>query len=315
MDSTFIVDSISNFSSQNIRTWMLLAIIIPTIVRVTIFLYIYTFKFRKLIPEKQSIKAVKLIMKLQIPELRIYIKNEIKHSFLPILVSIPILWWFQIKELKFSDFDSYPIVTAFAILFFLGWFIFEISDSFKSYRRLNSLLSELEELPITIKSNIESELTEKLNIPAEWISQAINPMQIIELRLGQQIQDINDLITALEWLLENRTITTSDKNKNTISENKAQNLFNFSIEDISGYIGKFLKMPTEAYNEIIKKIENKVSDYSTTIIEQKIAKSLTITTHYEILNYKISSRVISYFRALWPSVSLTILFHINGLLT
>ena len=68
-------------------------------------------------------------------------------------------------------------------------------------------------------------------------------------------------------------------------------------------------------NEIIKKIENKVSDYSTTIIEQKIAKSLTITTHYEILNYKISSRVISYFRALWPSVSLTILFHINGLLT
>mgnify|MGYP003318754500 CR=1 FL=1 len=76
MDSTFIVDSISNFSSQNIRTWMLLAIIIPTIVRVTIFLYIYTFKFRKIIPEKQSIKALKLIMKLQIPELRIYIKNE-----------------------------------------------------------------------------------------------------------------------------------------------------------------------------------------------------------------------------------------------
>ena len=314
MDSTYIVDSISNFSSQNIRTWMLLAIIIPTMVRITIFLYIYIFRFRKLIPEKQSIKAAKLIMKLNIPDIRIYIKNEVKHSFLPILVSIPILWWFQIKDLKFSDFDSYPIVTAFAILFFLGWFIFEISDSFKSYRRLHSLLLELEELPNTIKKNIESEMTEKLNIPSEWISQAINPMQIIELRLGQQIEDINDLITALEWLLENRTATTTDTNDNKTTEHKSQNPFNFSIEDISGYIGKFLKMPTEAYNEIIKKIENKLSDYSTTIIEQKIAKSLTITTHHEILNYKISSRVISYFRALWPSVSLAILFYINGLL-
>ena len=314
MDSTFIVDSITNFSSQNIRSWMLFAIVIPTVIRITIFFYIYIFKFRKLIPENQSIKAIKLISKLNIPELRVYIRNEVKHSFLPVLVSIPILWWFEFKQLKFSDFDSYPIVTLFAILFFVGWFIFEISDSFKSYKRLKSLLSELEQLPITIKQNIESELTEKLNIPAEWISQAINPMQIIELRLGQQIQDINDLITALEWLLDNRTPTNTDKNNIKDIENENSNLFNFSMENISGYIGKFLQMPADAYNEIIKKIENKVSDYSTSIIEHKIGNSLTITTHHEILNYQISSRAISYFRALWPSVSLLILFYINGLL-
>lgn len=306
---------ISSFSTQPIRTWIFIAILIPTLVRVFIFSYIYIFKFRKLIPENQSIKAIKLIMKLNIPELRLYLRNEIKHSFLPILVSLPILWWFQSKELKFSDFDSYPIVTALAIIFFVTWFSYEISDSFKSYKRLNSLLLELKKLPITIKQNIESELTEKLNIPAEWISQAINPMQIIEFKLGKQIENINDLISALEWLLENRTKPINNNNENkAITNSENQNFFNFSIEEISGYIGKFLKIPAEAYQEIVKKIENKVSDYSTTIIEQKIADSLTITTHHQILNYQISSRIISYFRALWPSISLALLFYINGLL-
>ena len=126
--------------------------------------------------------------------------------------------------------------------------------------------------------------------------------------------DGNDLITALEWLLDNRTPTNTDKNNIKDIENENSNLFNFSMENISGYIGKFLQMPADAYNEIIKKIENKVSDYSTSIIEHKIGNSLTITTHHEILNYQISSRAISYFRALWPSVSLLILFYINGLL-
>ena len=155
-----------------------------------------------------------MINRLEITGLKSYISTQILITLIPVIISIPILWWFEVENLNFSDFDSFPITKIIGIALFSSWFLFELDDSLKTYKKLKKLIDDLEMLPSQIKQNTATEIKKRLpnsEYIRSFVSEDFDP---VLWGTGEvSINEPKDLVAFLGWLVKKK-----NKAKNLASE-------------------------------------------------------------------------------------------------
>ena len=116
----------SLFPPTSLRDFAFVAIIVPTIIQLLLLVSPYL-RFRKMIPEKQTIRAVNLIGKLEIPRLYSWMFFEISKILLPAILSLPVFYLFRLNQLTFQDLDNFPWVKFLAATLLLAWSLRSVS--------------------------------------------------------------------------------------------------------------------------------------------------------------------------------------------
>jgi|TARA_B100000959_G_C14939723_1_gene607261 hypothetical protein len=155
MDITLVLNALPSIPPESLRDYVFIAIFIPNMIRLFSCIGPYL-RFRKIMPEGQIIKALKLVGKLEIPGLDRFIIVQIALILLPTLISIPILFIFGLGDLTFADLDSHQIVKVSGIAILLAWFVFEARDSLRTNKYLNEALDGFEEMLNSAQRGIDS---------------------------------------------------------------------------------------------------------------------------------------------------------------
>ena len=134
----------SLFPPTSLRDFAFVAIIVPTIIQLLLLISPYL-RFRKMIPEKQTIKAVNLIGKLEIPRLYSWLFFEISKILLPAILSLPVFYLFRLNQLTFQDLDNFPWVKFLAATLLLAWSLRSIHRVIQIRRTLDDGLDKLQE--------------------------------------------------------------------------------------------------------------------------------------------------------------------------
>tara|TARA_B100000579_G_scaffold19125_1_gene13497 strand:+ start:5419 stop:6345 length:927 start_codon:yes stop_codon:yes gene_type:complete len=308
MEHSIFLELLPKIPPDSMRDWIFFGILIPTLFRIVIFTHAYVFRFRKIIPEKQTIDAAKMINKLEINGLKSYVSTQVVITLIPVIVSIPILWWFEIENLNFSDLDSFPITRIIGITLFLLWFLFELDDSLKTYKKLKKLIDDLEMLPSQIKKNSAIEIRKKLP-NSEYIRSFVSEdLDLVWWGTGEvSIDEPKDLVDFLGWLVKKK-----NKAKNIASESevvksvksKTPGFISSPLAKISKFAKQGVEIVVEEFREEF--VDPFVFDLSTQMIQEKFD---------EFTNVKNYHRLIVLVRGVFPSGSLMILFLFNGLLS
>ncbi len=308
MEHSIFLELLPKIPPDSMRDWIFFGILIPTLFRIVIFTHAYVFRFRKIIPEKQTIDAAKMINKLEINGLKSYVSTQVVITLIPVIVSIPILWWFEIENLNFSDLDSFPITRIIGITLFSLWFLFELDDSLKTYKKLKKLIDDLEMLPSQIKKNSAIEIRKKLP-NSEYIRSFVSEdLDLVWWGTGEvSIDEPKDLVDFLGWLVKKK-----NKAKNIASESevvksvksKTPGFISSPLAKISKFAKQGVEIVVEEFREEF--VDPFVFDLSTQMIQEKFD---------EFTNVKNYHRLIVLVRGVFPSGSLMILFLFNGLLS
>tara|TARA_S200000501_G_C20828906_1_gene746246 strand:- start:185 stop:1111 length:927 start_codon:yes stop_codon:yes gene_type:complete len=308
MEHSIFLELLPKIPPDSMRDWIFFGILIPTLFRIVIFTHAYVFRFRKIIPEKQTIDAAKMINKLEINGLKSYVSTQVVITLIPVIVSIPILWWFEIENLNFSDLDSFPITRIIGITLFSLWFLFELDDSLKTYKKLKKLIDDLEMLPSQIKKNSAIEIRKKLP-NSEYIRSLVSEdLDLVWWGTGEvSIDEPKDLVDFLGWLVKKK-----NKAKNIASESevvksvksKTPGFISSPLAKISKFAKKGVEIVVEEFREEF--VDPFVFDLSTQMIQEKFDEFTTVKNYH---------RLIVLVRGVFPSGSLMILFLFNGLLS
>lgn len=308
MDHSILVELLPNIPPDSMRDWIFLGILIPTFFRLAIFSHAYIFRFRQILPEKKSIHAAKMINKLEIDGLRGYISSQAVITLIPALISLPILWWFEIENLNFSDLDSFPITRIIGIVLFLSWFLFELDDSFKTYKKIQNLIDDLENLPSEIKKQSASEIRNKLP-NSDYIRSFISDdLDVIWWGTGEvSIDEPEDFVNFLDWLVKRKNKVKRAASESQVVKSVKSNTPDF-ISNPLGKISQFAKQGVDIVMEEIREefVDPFVFDLSTQMIQEKFD---------EFTGQKNYHRLIVLLRGIFPSGSLLILFLFNGLIS
>ena len=308
MEHSIFLELLPKIPPDSMRDWIFFGILIPTLFRIVIFTHAYVFRFRKIIPEKQTIDAAKMINKLEINGLKSYVSTQVVITLIPVIVSIPILWWFEIENLNFSDLDSFPITRIIGITLFSLWFLFELDDSLKTYKKLKKLIDDLEMLPSQIKKNSAIEIRKKLP-NSEYIRSFVSEdLDLVWWGTGEvSIDEPKDLVDFLGWLVKKK-----NKAKNIASESevvksvksKTPGFISSPLAKISKFAKQGVEIVVEEFREEF--VDPFVFDLSTQMIQEKFDEFTTVNNYH---------RLIVLVRGVFPSGSLMILFLFNGLLS
>ena len=309
MDYSIFLELFPTIPPDSLRDWIFFGILIPMLFRVVIFTHAYVFRFRKIIPEKQTIDAAMMINRLEIRGLKSYISTQIVITLIPVIISIPILWWFEVENLNFSDFDSFPITKVIGIALFSSWFLFELDDSLKTYKKLKKLIDDLEMLPTQIKQNTATEIKKRLP-NSEYIRSFVSEdLDLVWWGTGKKvsIEEPKDLVVFLGWLVKQK-----NKAKNLASESEVvQSVKSNTPGFISNPLSKISTFAKKGVNIVVEEFREEfvdpfVFDMSTKMIQEKFD---------EFTNQKNYHRLIILGRGLFPSGSLMLLFLFNGLIS
>ena len=308
MDHNILVELLPNIPPDSMRDWIFLGILIPTFFRLSIFSHAYVFRFRKILPEKKSIHAAKMINNLEIDGLRSYVSSQVVITLIPALISLPILWWFEVENLNFSDLDSFPITRIIGIILFLSWFFFELDDSLKTYKKTQNLIDDLENLPSEIKKNSASEIRQRLP-NSEYIRSFISDdFDAIWWGTGEvSIDETKDFVNFLDWLVKRK-----NKVKRAAKESEVVKSVKSKTPDfISNPLGKISQFAKQGVDIVVEEIREEfvdpfVFDLSTQMIQEKFD---------EFTGQKNYHRLVVLLRGIFPSGSLMILFLFNGLIS
>ena len=308
MDHNILVELFPNIPPDSMRDWIFLGILIPTFFRLAIFSHAYVFRFRKILPEKKSIHAAKMINNLEIDGLRSYVSSQVVITLIPALISLPILWWFEVENLNFSDLDSFPITRIIGIILFLSWFLFELDDSLKTYKKTQNLIDDLENLPSEIKKNSASEIRQRLP-NSEYIRSFISDdLDVIWWGTGEvSIDETKDFVNFLDWLVKRKNkVKRAAKDSEVVKSVKSKTP-DF-ISNPLGKISQFAKQGVDIVKEEIREeyVDPFVFKLSTQMIQEKFDE-FTGQNNYH--------RLVVLLRGIFPSGSLLILFLFNGLIS
>ena len=144
----------SLFPPTSLRDFAFVAIIVPTIIQLLLLVSPYL-RFRKMIPEKQTIRAVNLIGKLEIPRLYSWLFFEISKILLPAILSLPVFYLFRLNQLTFQDLDNFPWVKFLAATLLLAWSLRSIYRVIQIRRTLDDGLDKFQEQLDFMQSEIQ----------------------------------------------------------------------------------------------------------------------------------------------------------------
>tara|TARA_B100000287_G_C20532726_1_gene741538 strand:+ start:72 stop:1001 length:930 start_codon:yes stop_codon:yes gene_type:complete len=308
MDPPLIWDILPSLPPETMRDWIFFGILIPSILRITIFAYVYFFNLRKLMPTKDAINAAKLVSELEIKGIKEYVISQIVITLSPIIISVPILFWFEFEKLDFSDLDSFPITRIIGYSLFIAWFLFEVDDSFKTYKKLLKLTNDFENLPDEIKKKSIDEIRRK--IPDSDLIRGLIPddIDIIRWGTGVRMEEPRDLVRVLDWLVTKKKNVKDSVEKSTI----VKSVKSATPSIISNPLSKIAQFGREAGNIVMEQIREDIIQpifqrRAEEIIQQKFNEFRTKSS-------KVPNKIRTVIRGAFPSVSLFILFLINGII-
>jgi hypothetical protein len=138
----FFLDLLPQIPPNSIRDQIFILIFIPLIIRLY-FVKKLDDRFKKLVPKNRS-KAIKLVLQLKIPRLKKFINQQLWMIFLPIIISLPVLYKFGLHELTLDDIPSN--VSVIGAIGLTVWLLFDIQIALAMNVTFHKLLDLIEGL-------------------------------------------------------------------------------------------------------------------------------------------------------------------------
>jgi len=138
----FFLDLLPQIPPNSIRDQIFILIFIPLIIRLY-FVKKLDDRFKKLVPKNRS-KAIKLVLQLKIPRLKKFINQQLWMIFLPIIISLPVLYKFGLHELTLDDIPSN--VSVIGAIGLTVWLLFDIQIALTMNVTFHKLLDLIEGL-------------------------------------------------------------------------------------------------------------------------------------------------------------------------
>jgi len=138
----FFLDLLPQIPPNSIRDQIFILIFIPLIIRLY-FVKKLDDRFKKLVPQNRS-KAIKLVLQLKIPRLEKFINQQLWMIFLPIIISLPVLYKFGLHELTLDDIPSN--VSVLGAIGLTVWLLFDIQIALAMNVTFHKLLDLIEGL-------------------------------------------------------------------------------------------------------------------------------------------------------------------------
>ncbi len=273
----------SLFPPSSLRDFAFVAIIVPTVVQLLLLISPYL-RFRKMIPEKQTIKAVQLIDKLEIPRLYSWLFFEISKILLPAILSLPVFYLFRLNELTFQDLDNYPWVKFLAAVLLLAWSLRSIYRVIQIRRTLDDGLDKFQEQLDFMQSEIQK-WTKNIPKVSSWeIVKDTSPTKYLQL---------------LEYFISMRELFSSASKK---ASSKTPKVIQDNILPILGGFGKSITQGIKSVIEFPQYVQEEVSIRITEKINAEIENW---SSQIIVIDYISWTRAVAWSMA--PSVGLGLL--------
>ena len=273
----------SLFPPTSLRDFAFVAIIVPTIIQLLLLVSPYL-RFRKMIPEKQTIKAVNLIGKLEIPRLYSWLFFEISKILLPAILSLPVFYLFRLNQLTFQDLDNFPWVKFLAATLLLAWSLRSIHRVIQIRRTLDDGLDKFQEQLDFMQSEIQKWTKNIPKINSWEIVKDTSPTKYLQL---------------LEYFISIRETFSSASKK---AKSKSPKIVQDNVFPILGGFGKSITQGIKSVMEFPQYVQDEIS----IIITEKINLEIeNWSSQLIIIDYYSWARAVGWSMA--PSVGLGVL--------
>ena len=219
-----LYDLLPSIPPESLRDWAFIVIMIPAIARVIMLSTLYG-KFNEIFPKKK-VKAAKLLVKLEIPGMKKFVRHQSAIILLPGLISLPILLYSGLDTIHWDDLPSQTATVA--TIGLVVWVAYGLANSLDLMRQMNEILDEL------------AEIIDKIKLP------------IKETRLVDNLSQTS--IVALEVLVRIRKSLTSTKKW------ASSNIPTTIEKNILPFLGSLGEAITSLFDEYTKKAEEIVRD-------------------------------------------------------
>ena len=125
---------------ESLRDYIFVVILIPLIFRLLLLIGPYK-RFKQIIPNERK-KAISLLYRLEIPRLRQFVNQQIMLIFLPALISLPVLYYFGLNRLNWSNMPADVASIGALVLGF--WIIVEFQYALVMNTTFHKLLTLVE---------------------------------------------------------------------------------------------------------------------------------------------------------------------------
>ena len=236
-----LYDLLPSAPPESLRDWAFFVIMIPAIARVIMLSTLYG-KFNEIFPKKK-VKAAKLLVKLEIPGMKKFVRHQSAIILLPGLISLPLLLYSGLDTVYWDDLPSQTATVA--TIGLVVWVAYGLANSLELMRQMNEILDEL------------AEIIDKIKLP------------IKETRLVDNLSQTS--IVALEVLVRIRKSLTSTKKW------ASSNIPTTIEKNILPFLGSLGEAITSLFDEYTKKAKEIVQDLvneQVEVISEKFNKFL-----------------------------------------
>ena len=236
-----LYDLLPSIPPESLRDWAFIVIMIPAIARVIMLSTLYG-KFNEIFPKKK-VKAAKLLVKLEIPGMKKFVRHQSAIILLPGLISLPILLYSGLDTIHWDDLPSQTATVA--TIGLVVWVAYGLANSLDLMRQMNEILDEL------------AEIIDKIKLP------------IKETKLVDNLSQTS--IVALEVLVRIRKSLTSTKKW------ASSNIPTTIEKNILPFLGSLGEAITSLFDEYTKKAKEIVQDLvneQVEVISEKFNKFL-----------------------------------------
>ena len=143
----FLYDLMPSVPPESLRDWAFLVILIPAITRVIMLSTLYG-RFNEIFPKKKA-KAAKLLVKLEIPGLKKFVRHQSAIILLPGLISLPILLYSGLDTVHWDDLPSQTATVA--TIGLVVWVVYGLANALELFHQMKGILDELGDIIDSIK--------------------------------------------------------------------------------------------------------------------------------------------------------------------
>jgi len=132
---------------ESLRDWAFIVIMIPSIFRIIMLSTLYG-KFNEIFPKKK-VKAAKLLIKLEIPGMKKFVRHQSAIILLPGVISLPILLYSGLDTVHWDDLSSQTATVA--TIGLVIWVIYGLIKALELTSQMKKILAELGNIIDSIK--------------------------------------------------------------------------------------------------------------------------------------------------------------------
>ena len=153
-------DLLPSIPPESLRDWAFFVILIPAIARVVMLSTLYG-KFNEIFPKKK-VRAAKLLVKLEIPGMKKFVRHQSAIILLPGVISLPILLYSGLDTVHWDDLPSQTATVA--TMGLVVWVVYGLANSLELMNQMEKILNELGDIIHKIKLPInETQLVDNLS--------------------------------------------------------------------------------------------------------------------------------------------------------